>query len=103
MIKNISLYFGYIFINLDKQVVHREVEKFGGDPLLIRELYALNEILEVGEMDPMDFIFQLAPLYPKAGEKEIVQLWNAILLDFPDYRLEFIEQLAQEKNTVFFF
>ncbi len=98
MIKNIIFDFGDIFINLDKQVVHREIEKFGGDPLLITELYALNDILEVGDMDPMDFIAQLVSLYPMADEKEITHIWNSILLDFPDYRLEFIEQLAKEKE-----
>ncbi|MFV8226628.1 HAD-IA family hydrolase, partial [Christiangramia aquimixticola] len=36
--------------------------------------------------------------FPELQHDEFLQSWNAILLDFPEYRLKFIQKLAAEKN-----
>ena len=36
--------------------------------------------------------------FPKATRQDLINAWNAILLDFPDKRLEFIEALAKENR-----
>lgn len=95
MIKNIIFDFGDVFINLDKQVVVREFVKFGGGFHLLPEITKLNEIYEVGGISSETFIDQLNLLIPKAGPHEIISVWNAMLLDFPDHRLAFIEELSQ--------
>jgi len=96
MIENIIFDFGDIFINLDKQIIFREMEKYGGTGELTPELLALNEIYEVGGITSEEFIDKLAVVYPKASPKEIITIWNGMLLDFPDERLEFIENLVKE-------
>ncbi|MDT7830642.1 HAD family phosphatase [Pricia sp. S334] len=96
MIKNIIFDFGDIFINLDKQVVHRELEKYGGIPELSPEILALNDTYEVGGISSEEFIEKLGEVFPESTSKEITRIWNSMLLDFPDERLHFIETLAKE-------
>ena len=96
MIKNIIFDFGDIFINLDKQIIFREMKKYGGSAELTPELAALNNIYEVGGISSEEFIENLSTVYPKATSNEITAIWNGMLLDFPDERLEFIENLAEE-------
>jgi len=98
MIKNIIFDFGDVFINLDKEVIFREIQKFGGSQALSPTLIALNESYEVGEISSDYFIEQLVEVYPNAHSKEIEQIWNSMLLDLPDYRLEFLENFASENN-----
>lgn len=98
MIRNIIFDFGDVFINLDKEVIFREIVKFGGNLELSPELMALNASYEVGAISSEYFIERLVKVYPKASSTEIEHIWNAMLLDFPDYRLEFIENLASENE-----
>jgi len=98
MIKNIIFDFGDIFINLDKKIIFREAEKFGGTLELTSEVMKVNNDFEIGVISPAEFISALREVYPKATPQEIEDIWNGMLLDFPDYRLEFIENLAAEKK-----
>ena len=97
MIKNIIFDFGDVFINLDKQIVFREMLKFGGTPNLSPELVDLNNRYEVGQISSEQFISRLSAIYPSASPTEITNIWNGMLLDFPDERLHFIEDLARQK------
>lgn len=98
MMKNIIFDFGDIFINLDKQVIAKEIVRQGGNLDLLPKIHGLNELYEVGEIGSEEFINQLAALYPMVAQAEIIALWNSMLLDFPDYRLDFIENLARENK-----
>lgn len=98
MIKNIIFDFGDIFINLDKQIIYREAEKFGGTSQLTSEVLKINDSFEVGAISPDEFISALQEVYPKATRHEIEGIWNGMLLDFPDYRLDFITELAKENK-----
>lgn len=97
MIKNIIFDFGDIFINLDKGIIFREMQKYG-NPILTPELIALSNVFEVGEISSETFIDGLQAYFPKASSQDIITIWNGMLLDFPDYRLNFIEHLAKEKD-----
>ena len=97
MIKNIIFDFGDIFINLDKEIIFREMQKYG-IPSLTPELIMLSNAFEVGQISPDIFINGLQSYFPKASTQEIIAIWNGMLLDFPDYRLEFIEKLAIESK-----
>lgn len=97
MIKNIIFDFGDIFINLDKEIVFREMQKYGS-PTLTPELITLSNTFEVGHISPEKFIEGLQTYYPKATSLDIIEIWNGMLLDFPDNRLEFIENLAKENE-----
>ena len=97
MIKNIILDFGDIFINLDKQATAKAMRPFGFEQIT-PELHTLFKAYEKGDISSLVFLDTVSKQFPKASRTELIQAWNAILLDFPLYRLEFLEQLAQE-NT----
>lgn len=97
MIKNIIFDFGDIFINLDKEIVIREVQKHSTDGLT-PELLEIAMQYEVGNISTEVFINGMQTAFPKTTSVEITSIWNGMLLDFPDYRLEFLENLAKEKK-----
>ena len=98
MIKNIIFDFGDVFINLDKEVIFREIERFGGTSEVTDAILELNLAYEIGSISSDTFIDGLQRAYPTAKPKDIIHIWNAMLLDFPDYRLEFLELLAQSSQ-----
>ncbi len=98
MIKNIIFDFGDVFINLDKEVIFREIEKFGGQTKLTSEILLVNKRYEIGEISSKEFIAALASVYPKANAADITNIWNAMILDFPEHRLDFLENLAKKET-----
>ncbi len=98
MIKTIIFDFGDIFINLDKQALFRELREHDIVFQLTPELLHLNNRFEVGAISPDEFVSEWKTFFSKMNNEEIVRIWNSILLDFPDYRLIFLEQLAAEKK-----
>ena len=97
MIKNIIFDFGDIFINLDKEVVFREIQKYE-NATLSPALLTLSSDLEVGAITSETFVEGLKSAFPSASSQEIISIWNGMLLDFPDYRLNFLERMAQENE-----
>ncbi|MBD1261223.1 HAD family phosphatase [Maribacter polysiphoniae] len=97
MIKNIIFDFGDVFINLDKEIIFREIQKYD-NANLTPDLLDLSNDFEVGAITSGDFVKKLQIAFPSASSQEIVAIWNGMILDFPEYRLEFIEKLAQEKT-----
>ncbi|MFO8147161.1 MAG: HAD family phosphatase [Gillisia sp.] len=96
MIKTLIFDFGDIFVNLDKPATYRELEKYGIKdlPEVIREK---NLEYEKGLISSEEFLnsykieFDLEP-------DSVRNSWNAILIDFPEYRLNFIRKLSEEKK-----
>lgn len=97
MIKNIILDFGDIFIDLDKPATGRVMEKFGFKTLT-PELDSLFQQYEKGSLESSEFLDQVSSHFPKASKSDLVLAWNAILKDFPDSRLHFLEALAKENK-----
>ncbi|SHI94819.1 HAD family hydrolase [Pseudozobellia thermophila] len=98
MIKNIIFDFGDVFINLDKEIIFREMIQLGASEHLGPELIDLNNRYEVGQISTEHFISRLSAIYPSASPTRIVDIWNGMLLDFPDERLHFIEDLARQQR-----
>ncbi|MEZ4808793.1 MAG: HAD family phosphatase [Allomuricauda sp.] len=97
MIKNIILDFGDVFINLDKPATARAMQRFGFNGIT-PELDGIFRTYEMGQIDSPAFLAQVSSHFPKASHHDLVTAWNAILLDFPEQRLHFLEMLAQEKR-----
>ena len=97
MIENIIFDFGDVFINLDKQSTAREMEKFGFKSLT-PELEELFAAYEKGLITTEYFLDYTKHLFPKADRIDLIQAWNSIILDFPEQRLHFIENLAKVKD-----
>jgi FMN phosphatase YigB (HAD superfamily) len=96
MIKNIIFDFGDIFINLDKEATFMELAKLGVDQIT-EEMMAVAHQYEKGEISTSNFIdfFQEKV---KLSKEDLVFAWNAILLDFPKHRLQFLKELVASKK-----
>ncbi len=97
MIKTIIFDFGDVFINLDKTATHRELSMLG-DIQSLQKIQEINNVYEIGKISTSEFITLFQEVFPKATETQIINAWNSILLNFPKHRLEFIQNLASERN-----
>ena len=97
MISTLLFDFGDIFINLDKTAPKREFLKYGNEDAFY-EINSLAERYETGTITTSIFFKSLAKLFPGVAREELVISWNAILKDFPKYRLEFLKHLAANKK-----
>ena len=97
MIQTIIFDFGDVFLNLDKPATLREFSKLG-NVQLTSEIQEINNQYEIGAIPTDLFIKSYLDLLPKASENQIIDAWNAILLDFPEHRLEFIKKLASKND-----
>ncbi len=96
MIKNIIFDFGDIFINLDKEATYRELAKLGVTDISPKMIEVYHQY-EKGLISTDEF----TTFFNEAldvSKKALVKAWNAILLDFPKYRLAFIKTLAESKK-----
>ncbi|WP_291285521.1 HAD family phosphatase [Flavobacterium sp.] len=95
MIDTIIFDFGDIFINLDKQATISGLQKLGLTEWTA-ELDRLNLLFETGDITRDAFLAGFQKELPNASIEEILEAWNAILADFPLYRLEFLQLLSQK-------
>lgn len=95
MINTIIFDFGDIFINLDKKATIDGLKNLG-----LKEwntdLDQLNFQFEKGNISREDFLAGFQKQLPNASIEEILEAWNAILTDFPLYRLEFLQMLSKK-------
>jgi FMN phosphatase YigB (HAD superfamily) len=97
MIKNIILDFGDVLINLDKPATAKAMVQHGFTEVT-PSLESLFQNYEKGLMASSDFLDEVSAHFPKASREYLTNAWNSILLDFPEHRLEFIEQFAAENE-----
>lgn len=95
MINAIIFDFGDIFINLDKPATISGLQKLGMKEWN-DEFDQLNLSFEVGAISPEDFIGGFQKQLPNASKEDILRAWNAVLADFPFYRLEFLQKLSKK-------
>jgi putative hydrolase of the HAD superfamily len=93
MIDTIIFDFGDIFINLDKQATISGLQKLGMKEWN-SEFDRLNLMFEIGEISHDDFLKGFQKQLPNASKEDILTAWNAVLADFPLYRLEFLQMLC---------
>ena len=96
MIKTIIFDFGDIFVNLDKPATYRELEKHGikDFPEIIRDK---NLAYEKGLITSEEFLNSYKEEFGLEPDSTI-NSWNSILIDFPEYRFNFIKKLSEEKK-----
>ncbi|MBJ2127043.1 HAD family phosphatase [Flavobacterium sp. IB48] len=95
MIDAIIFDFGDIFINLDKPATISGLQKLGMTEWN-NELDQLNLSFETGSISPEEFIAGFQKQLPNASRENILKAWNAVLADFPFYRLEFLQELSKK-------
>ncbi len=97
MIKNIIFDFGDVFINLDKKATTRALNSLGLS-VFSEKMQEINKKYEIGAISSNQFISYYKSELPKASREQLIEAWNSIILDFPEYRLDFIESLARSKK-----
>lgn len=97
MVKNIIFDFGDVFVNLDKQATARELQKLG-IVSFSEEMTAQNKLYETGMISSAEFVSYYQSVFPNSEKKDLETAWNAIILDFPEHRLEFIEALKKSNK-----
>ncbi len=95
MINTIIFDFGDIFINLDKQATTNGLKKLGLSEWN-DDLNQLNIQFEKGKISREKFLLGIQKQVPNASIDEILTAWNAVLLDFPLYRLEFLQKISKK-------
>jgi putative hydrolase of the HAD superfamily len=95
MIDTIIFDFGDIFINLDKQATIEGLQRLGLTSWN-EDLNHLNISFEKGQISRDNFLLGIQKHIPNATIEEILAAWNAVLLDFPLHRLEFLQLLSQK-------
>ena len=95
MIDTIIFDFGDIFINLNKDAMKNafhtlELEEWNED------MRKLNRSFEVGKISETEFLAGMQKQVPNASLETIKENWNTILMDFPLYRLEFLQMLSEK-------
>ncbi len=93
MIKNIIFDFGDIFVDLDKTATIREMQKLGMQTVS-EEMTHHYHLYEKGMISTDDFVGYFQGLFPWISEQELIQAWNAVILFFPEHRLEWIKKLS---------
>ena len=93
MIKTLLFDFGDVFINLDKTAPSKALAPYGLVDFT-PEMHSLNEAYEIGEISTASFLKKYQRLFPEASIDTIKKAWNSILLDFPKYRLDFLQKIA---------
>lgn len=97
MIKTIIFDFGDVFINLDKPGTFRELEKHKIEGYT-EAIKNANLAYEKGRISSEEFIKTYRSEYDHLEKNQVVDSWNAVLMDFPEYRFRFIKKLSEEKD-----
>lgn len=95
MITTIIFDFGDIFINIDFKAMENAMKSLG-----LKEWNAdldkLNSKFEKGKIKEEEFLKGIQKYVSNASLEEIKTAWSKVLLDFPLYRLEFLQNLSHK-------
>ncbi|MGB6268925.1 MAG: HAD family phosphatase [Olleya sp.] len=98
MIKTLIFDFGDVFINLDKEGAMQNALEVFNIEALPEELISFNALYEQGLISTKEFIEFYQMNFHELSETDLIDTWNAIIKHFPKQRLEFIQQLAKDKQ-----
>lgn len=60
---------------------------------------SLFDDLETGQISPEEFVNRVQEVLPSASSDQIIEAWNALLLDFPEGRIETVRTIASRWPT----
>jgi len=106
-IKNIIFDLGGVIINLDNQLTENAFLALGARPL--KEYFGHGHAAsffkeyEVGGISDQQFVDNIKDLTGiTAPDEEIIQAWNALLLDFPSERIRLLKDLRKSYRIFLF-
>lgn len=98
MIKALIFDFGNVFLNLDLEKAIQDTFELLEIESLSDELLSFNYLYEQGLITTEEFLKFYQDNFPKLSKQDLIHLWNSMLKDLPQHRLEFIQKLASEKK-----
>jgi len=98
MVKVLIFDFGNVFLNLDLDKAIQDTFELLEIESLSDELLSFNYLYEQGLISTEEFLEFYQDNFPKLSKQDLIQLWNSMLKDLPQHRLEFIQKLAAEKK-----
>lgn len=106
-IKNIIFDLGGVIINLDNQLTENAFTQLGAKPF--REYFGHGHAAsffsdyEVGKIDDGQFVDAVRALTGlTASDQQIIEAWNALLLDFPTERIRLLKELRKTYRIFLF-
>ncbi|MDR6300337.1 HAD family hydrolase [Mesonia maritima] len=97
MIKTLLFDFGDVFLTLDKPATARKLQELGLTSFS-EEMLKQNKLYEIGEISSEEFISFYQTQLPETASEKLEEAWNSILVELPEKRLKFLQQLAEEKK-----
>ena len=99
-IKNIIFDLGGVILDIDENIVYKELEKMGVDVLQLAHSKEFREVMskfDTGVYTAPTFRRKMKALVgqEKMTDQKFDAIWNAMLLDIPRERIEAIEQVRQ--------
>ena len=98
MIKTLIFDFGDVFINLDKQATIASIWSRYPDFKLNSQIEEINNQYETGHISTTDFVNFYCSYFKTTNGLFLIEAWNSIILDFPQNRMRFIEDLRQQEQ-----
>jgi FMN phosphatase YigB (HAD superfamily) len=94
---------GGVILNIDYQLTINAFEALGFANFHAQysqlQQSGLFDDLETGKMDPDRFVANIQAFIPHASATAIIKAWNALLLDFPEGRIETVQSIARRYPT----
>ena len=98
MIKNLIFDFGDVFLNLDKPGAMKNALDLFQIETLTDEMVAINCLYEQGLVSTSEFMDYYIIYFPHISKQDIIDIWNYVLVEFPKYKLEFLQNLHNQNN-----
>lgn len=97
---------GGVLLNLDYMRTQNAFEELGlsnfAQVYTQHQQSGLFDQFETGMINGVQFITSLQKTIPNASSEEITDAWNAMLLDFPQNRMDLLHSLKQDYTLVLF-
>ena len=99
-IKNILFDLGGVLYHIDYNLTIKAFEKLGIDNFhkhfSQQQQNNLFDRLETGRVSSEEFISEMKVLLPKCSDKQIIDAWNALLLEIPQENIQLLEKLSKK-------
>ena len=98
MINTIIFDFGNVFVNLDIEAAHKHALETFQIESLSEEMLGFNNFYEQGLISTDEFLEFYSDNFPKLSKEELIDIWNFMLKDFPESRLDFLKAIQQSSK-----
>lgn len=98
MIRAIIFDFGDVFINLDIDGFTQNAFKHFKIQAFSEEMIAFNSFYEQGLISTEEFLEFYTENFPKLSKQNLIDIWNFMLRDLPEHRLDFIKELSKSSK-----